>query len=92
MVFLCVFSEVKIIRIRMPITGGFARPDMSGAQPFIYGGVGESLTVLNNVLAFLGRSLEVFVDSSAFCYLFWALALLSLTLLVFRYVFGGDFR
>lgn len=83
---------VKIIRIRMPITGGLARPDMSGAQPSIYRGVGESLTVLNNVLAFLGRSLEVFVDSSAFCYLFWALALLSLTLLVFRYVFGGDFR
>nr|DAR44813.1 MAG TPA: hypothetical protein [Inoviridae sp.] len=47
------------------------------------------MAILNNVLAFLTRALSVFMDSSPFCFLFWALALLSLFLLFFKYLFGG---
>ena len=47
------------------------------------------MVILNNVLAFLSRALSVFMDSSPFCFLFWALALLSLFLLFIKYLFGG---
>lgn len=50
------------------------------------------MEILNKTLTFISQMLTRFVSDTPLSFLFWALVLLSLTLLVFNFVFGGDFK